>query len=316
MTGLGTSPEVVAVPGPGAADPARPVAALPPAPVAADAAAPVAADLCDSLLDELGRRGHTFGWLRVPETGEPLAVDAYYPANRVVLVSGLDDERDQLCRELVPRHGLCLIIAPAQLRGEPSRQLAGLRRALERGGWSPPEDGELEDDELDYDPEVGDDAGDQAAAARAAALADLMAIGTVQVSRDGRASTATIRRGNAPRGVWASLRGLVLALLLIAAVMGEAYLGVVRLAIHDGYVVLGCGVVLDGWARLLGAGAASHGGRHWIALGCLIAGSPGVAVAALLPARGRGTREPAALAGLIALLAVGAIVAGLMLRRH
>ncbi len=100
-------------------------------------------DLCDEVLGELGRRQHRFEWLRgdpSPKTGNrrALPVDAYYPTKRLVIefqekqhteavkhfdkpdvltVSGVhrgiqpriyDDRR----RELIPAHGLSLVIIP------------------------------------------------------------------------------------------------------------------------------------------------------------------------------------------------------------
>src|ERR1700716_1442569 len=44
-------------------------------------------DLCDGILGEMGRRRHLFAWLRPPELDDGwLAVDAYYPASRLVVV--------------------------------------------------------------------------------------------------------------------------------------------------------------------------------------------------------------------------------------
>lgn len=100
-------------------------------------------DLCDEALGTASRRQHTFEWLRgdpSPKTGrrKPLPVDAYYPSLRLVVefhekqhseavkhfdkpdvltVSGVhrgiqrklyDDRR----RELIPAHGLSLVIIP------------------------------------------------------------------------------------------------------------------------------------------------------------------------------------------------------------
>jgi hypothetical protein len=46
--------------------------------------------MCDRLLDEVGRRRHMFAWLRAPGAGagEWLAVDAYYPRARLVVMCG------------------------------------------------------------------------------------------------------------------------------------------------------------------------------------------------------------------------------------
>jgi hypothetical protein len=69
-------------------------------------------DLCDRALKELGRRQHIFSWLRAPEAGpeEWLQVDAYYPANRLVVVlHEHPGPYDHLYSELVPAHGLRLL---------------------------------------------------------------------------------------------------------------------------------------------------------------------------------------------------------------
>ena len=100
-------------------------------------------DLCDEVLDSKGRRQHTFEWLTgdpSQKTGrrKPLPVDAYYPALRLVVefhekqhteavkhfdkpdvltVSGVHrgiQRRlyDNRRRELIPAHGLSLVIIP------------------------------------------------------------------------------------------------------------------------------------------------------------------------------------------------------------
>ena len=44
--------------------------------------------LCDRAIGEVGRRKHVFTWLRAPGSmaGEWLAVDAYYPGHRLVVL--------------------------------------------------------------------------------------------------------------------------------------------------------------------------------------------------------------------------------------
>ena len=75
--------------------------------------------MCDHLLGEAGRRHHMFTWLRAPgaSTGEWLAVDAYYPRARLVVMCGSrPGAHDALYRELVPAHGLGLLtLDPAVL---------------------------------------------------------------------------------------------------------------------------------------------------------------------------------------------------------
>jgi hypothetical protein len=79
-------------------------------------------DLCDRILGESGRRKHLFTWLRAPgaQPGDWLAVDAYYPANRLVVLWREEHGRyDQVYTELVPAHGLRLLeLAPNEVDGE------------------------------------------------------------------------------------------------------------------------------------------------------------------------------------------------------
>jgi hypothetical protein len=88
--------------------------------------------LCDRLLKEPGRRRHLFAWLRAPGAGpeEWLAVDAYYPARRVVVVWDPHNRpHGHLYEELVPQHALRLLeIDPDQLGGD----LAAAKQTLER----------------------------------------------------------------------------------------------------------------------------------------------------------------------------------------
>jgi hypothetical protein len=75
--------------------------------------------LCDRVLAEVGRRSHLFSWLRAPGAGpeEWLAVDGYYPANRLVVICHVqDDPFGDLYAELVPAHGLRLLeLTPSEL---------------------------------------------------------------------------------------------------------------------------------------------------------------------------------------------------------
>lgn len=86
--------------------------------------------LCDRHLQEVGRRNHLFGWLRAPGAGADgwLPVDAYYPRNRlVVLYRPRARAHDQIYRELIPEHGLrLLVLSPDEL----GSTAAGAERAL------------------------------------------------------------------------------------------------------------------------------------------------------------------------------------------
>ncbi len=95
---------------------------------------PVAAILgiCDRALGEAGRRRHLFGWLRDPDAANEgwLPVDGYYPRNRIVVVCRAQPGRhDRLYSELIPAHGLLLlVVSPSDLEGDPEI----VRRRIER----------------------------------------------------------------------------------------------------------------------------------------------------------------------------------------
>jgi sortase A len=67
--------------------------------------------LVDRILAERGRRRHLFGWLRAPGGGSEdwLAVDAYYPSHRLVVVCVNSAEHEAIVSEQVPAHGLRLL---------------------------------------------------------------------------------------------------------------------------------------------------------------------------------------------------------------
>jgi hypothetical protein len=89
--------------------------------------------MCDRIVGEVGRRRHLFGWLRPPGGGAEdwLAVDAYYPGRRLVVVCrGTSEPNADVFAQLVPAHGLTLLqFAPASLgaqRAEAERSLRGM----------------------------------------------------------------------------------------------------------------------------------------------------------------------------------------------
>jgi hypothetical protein len=90
--------------------------------------------ICDRALGEIGRRRHMFAWLRDPEAGfgQWLPVDAYYPGNRVVVVSiGTAAGHEQLYSELIPAHGFKLLtLDAAELGGDPAAAKAALQRMI------------------------------------------------------------------------------------------------------------------------------------------------------------------------------------------
>ncbi len=263
---------------------------------------PVAAilDLCDRVLNEIGRRRHLFGWLR-PNNGAPgewLAVDAYYPGNRLVVVCRDEPgEHDQLFGELVPAHGLRLLrFAPGAVSGNPEGALRELIAAL-----GPPPvraTGLIAGDEPHKERERP--------VARAAA-AVLAPPDRPQVRR----RRMTPLEPQAARH--AEAVGLVVGIALVAVVVAEMYLDVTKVLGGGGRLVIAFGIALDACARALGAVAASHTDNESWAWACVLGGSPAVAGFALFQQDGPVVGEPGPLAGLVALLALSAIALGLVI---
>ncbi len=87
-------------------------------------------ELCDRILGEVGRREHRFAWLVAPGAGpgEWLAVDAYYPGRRLVVILDTTEPLAELCAELIPQHGLQLLevstgdLGPDRSAAEPALQ--------------------------------------------------------------------------------------------------------------------------------------------------------------------------------------------------
>jgi hypothetical protein len=266
--------------------------------------APTILSMCDRLLDEVGRRHHMFTWLRAPGagTGEWLAVDAYYPRARlVVMCRSRPGPHDALYRELVPAHGLGLLtLDPAALgndRGAVRRTLAAKLFELEHMPQARP-----------------------AASARAAGTAGRRA--STPARRDGArpretaAETAAaaaegpvpewtpikVERTSVSRGFVQAL-GVLAGLAFAALLIVELYLGVIRVAVGAGRLVLGLAILLEALSRAAGTVAAERAGRRGWAWACAIVGAPAVAWVALAPRSGRIEAEPAPLAGRLAILA-------------
>jgi hypothetical protein len=227
-------------------------------------------DLTDRLLAERGRRSHLFTWLRRPDGGPAdwLAVDAYYPTNKVVVVcKETAGPYREVFAELVPAHGLRLLeIDRGQLGG--SRESA--RRALEH---------------------------------HIAQLGPLPERSAAPVNRASEPATATPPRLARPareRQAAGVLAGFALAAVLVA----EVYAGVARAGFDSGKVLLAFGLALDACSRGLGTIAASREGSSEWAWWCALGGSPVVAWFALFQQSGPVRTEPAPLAGLIGVLAL------------
>jgi hypothetical protein len=110
--------------------------------------------------------------------------------------------------------------------------------------------------------------------------------------------------------------GLLVGLVLAAVLAFELYVGVGRLALSGGHVVLAFGLALDGAARALGTVAAERAGDTGWAWACVLGGSPAVAGFAVFGRDGPVVTEPAPLAGIISVLAmllIGAAIVGNLL---
>lgn len=108
--------------------------------------------------------------------------------------------------------------------------------------------------------------------------------------------------------------GLLVGLALIVILCLEMFLGVADLALSAGHVLLAFGIALDACSRALGTIAAQRAHRpNWV-WGCAIIGSPAVLAFALYGSDEQAAAEPAPLAGLLSLLACGAIALYLLAR--
>jgi hypothetical protein len=101
--------------------------------------------------------------------------------------------------------------------------------------------------------------------------------------------------------------GVVVGLVLTAVVGLEVYLGVMKVALGAGEVLLAFGLALDTCGRALGTLAAERSGDQDWAWLCVLLGSPAVAAFALFQQSGPISVEPAPLAGLISVLACAII---------
>ncbi|MBV9309723.1 MAG: hypothetical protein JOZ73_02770 [Solirubrobacterales bacterium] len=106
---------------------------------------------------------------------------------------------------------------------------------------------------------------------------------------------------------------LLAGLALVALLLIEMYLDVDRIALAHGWVLLAFGIALEAVARALGTIAAVRAGRPAWAWACAVLGSPAVAVFALFRTEGPVASDPAPLAGLMSLVAIGVMAFGALL---
>jgi hypothetical protein len=238
--------------------------------------------ICDRLLGEVGRRRHMFAWLRAPNssTGEWLAVDAYYPRSRlVVIVRTEPGEHDALYRELVPAHGLGLLtLNPAGLARDPDAVETALAAKI------------FDVQHLPRHP-----APPGAPRPREAPPAQ---------AEDKAPEWTPVKVARTPAGpALQQSVGVLVGLVLAAALVVELYLAVIKVAFDAGRVLLAFAIAFEACSRVLGTVAAERAGRRGWACACAIGGAPIVAWFVLRSWAERAEREPAPLAGLLALLA-------------
>jgi hypothetical protein len=240
--------------------------------------------MCDHLLGEVGRRSHMFTWLRPPgaSAGEWLAVDAYYPRSRlVVMCEPIPGRHEALYRELVPARGLGLLtLDPAALGHDRAAVQSALAAKIFDLEQVPPRKPAPQ-------PAGASQRGPQ----------------HESVSDPGRSWTPVkVERAPVAPAVEQGL-GVVIGLVLAAVLIAELYLAAVVVALGAGRPILGFAIALEACSRGLGTAAAERAGQRGWACACAVGGAPVVAWFALALRAGRAEAEPAPLAGLLALLA-------------
>jgi hypothetical protein len=246
---------------------------------------------CDRAVGEVGRRGHLFGWLRDPRGGAEswLPVAAYYPGNRLVVVCA-GSEHDDLYRRLVPAHGLRLLaLDPDELPTDVELRLmiAELPPVTRPTGALPGSSADRRERPL------------------ARALAEV----THPVpTAHGRARRSLPPEPTSQQFV---ATGLLVGIAMIGILCVEIYLAVVLLG--AGHPVLAFGVAIDACARALGTVGSERAGAHSWVWACVLGGSPVVARFALFQESGAVTVEPVPFAGLVAMLAICAVLLGLVM---
>ena len=270
--------------------------------------------LCDRVIGEAGRRRHMFSWLRTPgsETGQWLAVDAYYPGNRLVVVCGEHSaEDDDLYAELVPAHGLRLLRTDeAELGADPVAAEGVLRRRIADLALPPRPTGSVagsSDRERHAGP--GTLARMAMAFAQGGAGSGGRAQPAVGARRPGPPRPGPRRPGPRPttHSPQVEAAGVAAGLALAVIVCAELYVGVGLVALEGGHWLLAFGIAMDACARVLGAIAAGRSGRTEWVWWCVIIGSPAVVRCVLYDEDGPLTTEPAPLAAVLAILALSAV---------
>jgi hypothetical protein len=277
--------------------------------------APTILSMCDGLLGEAGRRHHMFTWLRAPGAGagEWLAVDAYYPRARLVVICRSEPgPHDSLYRELIPAHGLGLLtLDPAALGSDREAVEASLAAKffdlehVARGRARPSA----------TRAERRSPAGPGDRQSRPVGPGDRQSRPVGSGDRPPRAAPewtpVKVEHTPVPRGFVQGL-GILAGLAFAALLIVELYLGVIKVAFDDRRLLLGLAIVLELLSRALGTVAAERAEKRGWACACAIVGAPVVAWVTLLR-RPRIDVEPAPLAGLLALLAGAVAVLALVI---
>jgi hypothetical protein len=308
---------------------------------------PAVLSVCDGLLGEIGRRDHLFSWLRAPDSehGQWLPVTAYYPGKRLVLACDLESSPHKLIyEELIPAHGLRLLpVTVDEL--PPDRDLARalLEVRIAALGPDPTPPREMEPREpverarpvatavaslvrpspapaappqppQPPQPPASSQAAAMQRAARLLAARRAEAGDTWSAASDPQPKSARRTRRDWGGSQAAVLQppSILLGLVLAAVVCLEMYVAVAGIALSDGQLLLAIAFALDACARALGAIAAGKVDRHDWAWGCVIVGSPVVAGFALFQRTGPVMTEPAPLAGLVSLAAMGLVAVALL----
>ena len=236
----------------------------------------------DWQLGEAGRREHRFSWLR-DVRGDWLAVDAYYPSNRVVLIASADPDVLEHCEQAVPANGLYLLtLEPEDLTpGGSSDGLANrLRDRLIQQGWAP-----------------------RAVIGLGSMPASDVAPAPLRSPPERPRETWAARQSPARRRSGDPASGVVLVLIAVA----ELVIGGGVIGLGAGDYVLGFGLLLDACARVLGAIAASQNGDPDAAWSAVLFGSP------VLWSRRNLSGDAAVLAQVTAIIAGFAVAVGLLM---
>ncbi len=237
-----------------------------------------------------------FAWLPAPERQGWLPVDAYYPGNRVVVICRAEpDLHDELFHREIPEHGLRLLeLGPGELDGTAQGREAIAKRL--DGLEAPPA------------PEPAHTPGtrERRPSLRLASLAPTATT-----------APALSRHSAPPRAVPADGRGALLGggvlvgVVLAVALFAESYAAVLALGATD--LLLAFGLALDVIARGLGSIAAARARQAAWLWACVVLGSPAVATFVLRDGP-EPLSEPAPLAGLLSLLALGVLILVLVSR--